>query len=169
MGCCRFLASLKIVGHKRVETLLNFFWGQRQGGEEWKKWEGPKLPSEAQECLRVGVRTLFVWSMGCCRFLASLKIVGHKRVETLLNFFWGQRQGGEEWKKWEGPKLPSEAQECLRVGVRTPITEHQKFWLQTTRETRTGTASEADVVLSALAPYWVSQYFYREYQMRVCF
>lgn len=34
-----------------------------------------------------------------------------------------------------------------------------EVWLQTTREIRTGAASEAYVVLSALVPYWVSQVF----------
>lgn len=51
------------------------------------------------------------------------------------------------------PKSASE------LGLGSPTTEHQKFWLRNTRETRTGAASEAYVVLSALVPYWVSQVF----------
>lgn len=58
-----------------------------------------------------------------------------------------------------GAKTTERGPRCLGAGVRITNNRAPEIWLQTTREIRTGAASEAYVVLSALVPYWVSQVF----------
>lgn len=66
-----------------------------------------------------------------------------------------------------GTEATTQGPRVLGVGLGSPRTEHQKFWLQTTRLVLPQT--HAYVVLSALVPYWVSQVFLQRYQMRAYF
>lgn len=62
-------------------------------------------------------------------------------------------------KEEGGAKTTERGPRCLGAGVRITNNWAPEIWLQTTREIRTGAASEAYAVLSALVPYWVSQVF----------